>query len=171
MPTHIALLRGVNVGGVQVKMEDLRALCTDAGFSDVRTYIASGNVLFDSDRDESGVKAELEARLKAAYGRSIGVVVRSPAEMRAVVAANPWPERSQTVTVAIFLDAPPPAGALDRAQNVGPNEEMRLGLREIFVFYGDGQGRSKLKIPAAAAGTARNFNTVAKLADMADAKD
>lgn len=171
MPTHIALLRAVNVGGVQVKMEDLRGLCGEAGFSNVRTYIASGNVLFDSDRDEADVKAELEARLKSAYGRAIGVVVRSPAEMRAVVSANPWPERSQTYTVAIFLDAPPPADALDRAQNVGVNEEMRLGSREIFVFYGDGQGRSKLSIPAAAAGTARNFNTVARLADMADAKD
>jgi uncharacterized protein (DUF1697 family) len=171
MPTHIALLRGVNVGGVQIVMEDLRRLCAEAGFTDVRTYIASGNVVLASDLDQAGVKAELEARLKSAYGRVIGVVVRSPEEMQAVMAENPWPERSETFTVAIFLDAPPPAHALDHAQNVGPNEAMRLGRREIFVYYGDGQGRSKLKIPAAAAGTARNFNTVAKLAEMAGATD
>lgn len=169
MPTHIALLRGVNVGGVQIVMEDLRRLCAEAGFTDVRTYIASGNVVFASDLDQAGVKAALESRLESAYGRAVAVVVRSPAEMRAVVAANPWPDRSQTFVVALFLDAPPPADALDHAQNVGPNEEMRLGRREIFVYYGDGQGRSKLKIPAAAAGTARNFNTVAKLAEVAGA--
>jgi Uncharacterized protein conserved in bacteria len=167
MPTHIALLRAVNVGGVQIKMDDLKRLCAEAGFGNVRTYIASGNVILDSDLDEAGVKAELEARLKAAYGRVIGVVIRSPGEMRALAAANPWPDRSPTFTVAIFLDAAPPADALDHATNVGANEEMRLGPREILVFYGDGQGRSKLRIPAAAEGTARNFNTVVKLAEMA----
>lgn len=167
MPTHIALLRGVNVGGVQVRMDDLKRLCAEAGFANVRTYIASGNVVLDSGRDAAFVKAEIEARLKSAYGRAIGVVVRSADEMRAVAAGNPWPERSPTFTVAIFLDEAPPADALDHAENVGDGEEMRLGRREIFVFYANGQGRSKLKIPAAANGTARNFNTVVKLAAMA----
>ena len=69
-------------------------------------------------------------------------------------------------TIAIFLDASPPADALARASGV-KDEQMRLGKREIFVYYGAGIGKSKLNIPAAKSGTARNMNTIAKLAQMA----
>jgi len=86
--------------------------------------------------------------------------------MAAVLAANPFPEAEPKFTYAIFLDAPPPDDALERA--TGRNgERMALGKREIYVNYGAGMGRSKLRIPAAKAGTGRNMNTVAKLAEMA----
>ncbi len=167
MTRYIALLRAVNVGGTgKLPMSELKSMCTDAGFARVETYIASGNVVFDSKAKPSSVKAELEARLLAYFGKPVGVVVRTAAEMRAVLKANPFPEAEPRFTYAIFLDERPPRDALDHA--VGQNDErMSLGDREIFVHYGNGMGRSKLRIPAARAGTARNMNTVAKLAEIA----
>jgi uncharacterized protein (DUF1697 family) len=86
--------------------------------------------------------------------------------MMAVLKANPFPKAKPNFTYAIFLDQRPPRDALDHA--VGRNdEEMRLGDREIFVHYPSGMGRSKLRIPAGKAGTARNMNTIAKLAGIA----
>jgi uncharacterized protein (DUF1697 family) len=167
MATYVALMRAVNVGGTgKLAMADLRALCADAGFARVRTYIASGNVVLDSHAPPSAVKAELEGRLLAHAGKPIGVIVRTAAEMAAVVQANPFPEAAPNRTVVIFLDEPPPPDALDHA-NGQNGEEMRLGAREIFVHYGAGMANSRLRIPAAAAGTGRNMNTVARLAEMA----
>ena len=167
MTKYIALLRAVNVGGTgKLPMSDLKAICADAGCSKVQTYIASGNVVFACDASARKVKSDLEARLRAYAGKPIGVVVRTAAEMAAVVRANPFPKAAPERTVAIFLDAPPPADALARATGV-KNEQMRHGRREIFVHYPDGMGKSRLNIPAAKAGTARNMNTVARLVEMA----
>ncbi|WP_343712064.1 DUF1697 domain-containing protein [Inquilinus sp.] len=167
MTSFVILLRAVNVGGTgKLPMSDLKALCEKAGLTDIRTYIASGNVVCRSDRTEAEVKAAVEAELQTYAGKLVGVLVRSAAEMAQVLAANPFPDAAPNRTVAIFLDAPPPADALDKATGVQA-EEMRLGKREIYVHYGDGMARSKLAIPAAKAGTARNMNTVAKLAEMA----
>jgi uncharacterized protein (DUF1697 family) len=167
MPRYIALLRAVNVGGTgKLPMADLKAICLDAGFTRVETYIASGNVVFESKSAASKVKAELEARLLAYAKKPIGIVLRTAAEMAAVLKANPFPKGEPKFTYAIFLDQRPLRDALEHA--VGQSdEEMRLGAREIFVHYPGGMGRSKLRIPAAKTGTARNMNTIAKLAEMA----
>ena len=167
MTAFIALLRAVNVGGTgKLPMSDLTALCARAGFERVRTYIASGNVVFDSDRSEAQVKSALEAALAAYAGKPVGVMVRTSAEMAAVLAENPFPDAPPNRCMAIFLDHPPPADALDKVTG-RKDEELRLGRREIYVHYGPGMGTSKLKIPAAKAGTARNMNTIAKLVEMA----
>lgn len=167
MAKYVALLRAINVGGTgKLPMSDLKAMCEEAGFAHVQTYIASGNVVFESKAPEAKVKAELEKRLHAYAGKPMGVVVRTAAEMAAVVKANPFPKASPSQAVAIFLDQPPPADALKHAVGVN-DEEMRLGKREIFIHYASGIGKSKLRIPAAKAGTMRNMNTIAKLAKMA----
>jgi len=167
MPTYVALLRAVNVGGTgKIAMSDLKALCADAGFLRVQTYIASGNVVFESKASAAKVKSVLETRLRAHVGAPIGVIVRTEAEMAGVLKANPFTKLSPTYTVAIFLDRAPPADALDRVSGQA-DEKMRLGKREIYVHYPSGQGKSKLRIPAAKAGTARNMNTIAKLVAMA----
>jgi uncharacterized protein (DUF1697 family) len=167
MKVYIALLRAVNVGGTgKLPMAELKAMCEAAGFDQVRTYIASGNVVFAAKGSETQVKATLEAKLEAYAGKKVGVLVRTPAEMKAVLAANPFPEMAPNRTVAIFLDAAPPPDALETVTGAN-GEELRLGRREIYVHYGDGMADSKLKIPAAAAGTARNMNTIARLAEMA----
>ena len=170
MTSFVALLRAVNVGGTgKLPMTELQAMCEAEGFSEVRTYLASGNAVFNSRLSEDLVKAALERRLRAYAGKPVGVLVRTGAQMAAVLAANPFPKAPPNRTVAIFLDRAPPTNALtDLACSNG--EEIRLGTREIYVHYPQGIGGSKLKIKAAGEGTARNMNTVAKLADMAAAR-
>jgi uncharacterized protein (DUF1697 family) len=164
---YVALLRAVNVGGTgKLPMTELRAMCEAAGFFNVRTYIASGNVVFESDRPEPVVKAALERALQAYAGKPVGVMVRTGAEMAAILAANPFTQAAPNRTVAIFLDESPAADALAGITGRG-DEEIALGAREIYVHYGSGMARSKLKIPAARRGTARNMNTVATLAAWA----
>jgi uncharacterized protein (DUF1697 family) len=151
-------------------MSDLKRLCESAGFRAVQTYIASGNVVFDSEQRQADVKAALEEKLRDYAGKPVGVLLRTSHEMAEVLASNPFPEAAGNRTVAIFLDEPPPPDALDKV--VGrEGEELRLGRREIYVHYGDGMGRSKLRIPAAKDGTARNINTVARLASIAAERD
>jgi uncharacterized protein (DUF1697 family) len=147
-------------------MADLKSMCSDAGFTRVQTYIASGNVVFESKAAPARVKAALEARLLAYAGKPVGVVVRTAPEMMAALTANPFPKAEPKYAYAFFLDSRPPHDALDHAAGQR-DEEMRLGEREIFVHYPSGMGRSKLRIPAAKTGTARNMNTVAKLAEIA----
>jgi uncharacterized protein (DUF1697 family) len=171
MTTYVALLRAVNVGGTgRLPMADLKQMCVALGFGSVRTYIASGNVVFRSVKSEAAVKSALEAALAEYAGKPVGVAVRTASEVAAVLKKNPFKGAAASRTVAIFLDEAPPNGALAHASGVS-NEEMRLGTREIYVHYGDGMGTSKLKIPAATRGTARNMNTIAKLAEIAAAID
>lgn len=167
MTVYVALLRAVNVGGTgKLPMAALRAICEALSFARVRTYVASGNVVFESAKSAAAVKVALEKQLHAYAGKPVGVLVRTATEMAAVLKANPFPRAAPNRTVAIFLDETPPKDALKQARGVA-NEEMRLGVREIYVHYGDGMASSKLKIPAAVTGTMRNMNTVAKLAQMA----
>ena len=105
-------------------------------------------------------------QLERHAGYPVGVLVRTAAEMAQVLAANPFPQAAPKRAVAIFLDAPPPADALETIRHRG-DEELELGAREIYVHYGDGMAGSKLVIPAAKAGTARNLNTIARLVEMA----
>lgn len=165
--TFIALLRAVNVGGTgKLPMSDLREMCTELGFEKVTTYIASGNVVFESTLGEAKVKAKLAARLRRYAGKEVGVLVRTAAEMRAVLVSNPHGRFAANLSYAIFLDEAPPTDALTKALG-RVDEEMALGKREIYAAYPSGSGRTKLRIPAAKAGTARNMNTVAKLVELA----
>jgi uncharacterized protein (DUF1697 family) len=166
---YIALLRAVNVGGTgKLPMRDLRSLCSEAGFTKVQTYIASGNVVFTCRKSETQVKALLEASLAEYAGKKIGVFLRTAAEMAGVSADNPFPDAPSNRVMAVFLDAPPPRDTLDHVTG-RKDEQIALGMREIYVNYGEGMGTSKLKIPAAKLGTARNMNTVARLAELAAA--
>jgi uncharacterized protein (DUF1697 family) len=169
MAVFIALLRAVNVGGTgKLPMSVLKDLCERAGCTEVRTYIASGNVVFRSTKSEARIKAALEAHLLDYAGKPVRVLVRTHAEMAAVHAVNPFKKTAPNRTMAIFLDAPPPADAIESATG-RRDEGIALGVREIYVHYGDGMASSKLKIKEAEAGTARNMNTIAKLIALADA--
>src|SRR5579864_7011350 len=91
MTAYAALLRAVNVGGTgKLPMSELRAMCESVGFSNVRTYIASGNVVFESKLPEGSVKAKLERCLEKYAGKPVGVLVRTGAELAAVLAGNPF---------------------------------------------------------------------------------
>ena len=166
MTVYVALLRGVNLGGRVLKMDDLRRIAADLGLDDARTYIASGNLLFRSGKSEKVLKGELEAAIADHMGSRVGVMIRTADELAGVLAANPFGKEAPSYTVAIFLDEPAPAGSAEGAKNVD-GERIALGKRELYVHYPRGQGQSRLAIPAAAQGTARNINTVARLAQLA----
>ena len=167
MHAFIALLRAVNVSGTgKLPMTVLAKLCEEAGLEAARTYIASGNVVFRSASHEAVLKAALMVRLEAYAGKPVGVLIRSGAEMAELVRRNPFPTRAGNRVLVIFLDSATGSSTLDgMTGNTG--EEVGLGPREIYVHYPNGAGQSKLRIPAARDGTARNMNTAAKLADMA----
>lgn len=170
MTTYIALLRAVNVGGTgKLPMAELKTMCESAGFEAVQTYIASGNVVFNSTKSAAQVKAVLETTLQAYAGKPVGVMVRTAAELATVLGSNPFPDAAPNRTVAIFLDAAPAADAIEKISG-RKKEELALGKREIYVHYGEGMGDSKLKIPAAKDGTARNINTISKLVEMGRAR-
>jgi uncharacterized protein (DUF1697 family) len=169
MSRYIVFLRAVNVGGTgKLPMEDLRKLCEAQGYEEVKTYIASGNVVFTSNASKRAVKQGLEGALKAYAKKPVGVVVRTPTEIRTVLEANPFSGKAPSQTVAIPLDRPL---AEDALQGVAGqvDEEVKLGEAEIYVYYASGIGRSKLRIPAAKAGTARNMNTLLKMLELASA--
>lgn len=166
MTRFVALLRAVNLGGDStIRMGELRQWCEDAGLESVRTYIASGNLIFDATGGEAEVKALISGAIRKNTDKTVGVLVRSAGEMQAVLDSNPFPDEPGNRTVAIFLHDAPPKDTVENAKGAR-SEVIKPGKRELYVFYPDGQGRSKLKIPAAAEGTARNMNTVAKLVEL-----
>jgi uncharacterized protein (DUF1697 family) len=166
MPTHIALLRAVNVGGTgKLPMAELRALAEQLEFENPRTYIASGNLVFESALAANKARAKLEAALAAHLGKSIGVVVRSAAELRALLDANPFPDAPSNRVLVSLLNEPVPADWESDVRHKN-GELIVAGKRELYVHYVDGQGASKLRIPAAEAGTARNLNTLRALLEL-----
>ncbi|MGO8152374.1 DUF1697 domain-containing protein [Rhizobium leguminosarum] len=169
MPVYIALLRAVNVGGTgALPMAELKAICEGLGFSDVKTYIQSGNVLFRSDEAEKTVEERLDEALGKKLGKRPGVMVRNRKELDGIAAKAPFPDAKPNFLLVYFLPEKPPSDALEKM--VAPDgEEAKLAGREIYVHYPNGSGRSKLKLPALKPGTSRNLNTVRKLADMAAA--
>ncbi|MBO9574256.1 MAG: DUF1697 domain-containing protein [Sphingobium sp.] len=166
MPRYAAMLRAVNVGGTgKLPMTDLKRMGEEAGFEAVSTYIASGNLVFRSAQGEKAVRAALEKALEVYAGKPVAVHVRTAEELADLVARNPFPDRAPNRVVAILVDGPIPANAIEQARG-RKDEEIALGEREIFVHYGDGMADSRLRIPAGDEGTARNINTLTKLARL-----
>jgi uncharacterized protein (DUF1697 family) len=165
MTAYVALLRAVNVGGRQLKMEDLKRVAGEVGVESPKTFIASGNLLFTSNKAEAVVKKQLEKALTDHMGKPVELMVRTAQELAETVKTNPFEKEPGNRVAAIFFDEAPAADAIKAAKNVA-NERLAPGKREIYVHYPDGQGRSKLKLGTKASGTARNMNTVAKLAEL-----
>ncbi|MFO0745899.1 MAG: DUF1697 domain-containing protein [Myxococcota bacterium] len=175
---RVALLRGVNVGGSRkLLMSDLVAACEAAGCREVETYIQSGNVAFGGgDAAEAKLAARLRAAIAEVSGLDVPVVVRSGAELAALIAANPHlagdPEISADTLHVMFLADHPTAarvGALDPARS--PPDTFAVLGREVFLRCPDGLGRSKLSTAwfdkgLATISTCRNWRTVLRLAEM-----
>lgn len=168
MTAYVALLRGVNLAGrTTLKMADLKAIAAAEGLTKARTFIASGNLLFVSNEPEEALRIRLEARLRAHLSKDVRVMVRSKDEIAAAANANPFGEEPGSNVQVFFLNERPAQDFLASVRNQD-DERIEAGLREVYVAYGKkGIGRSRLKIPAADAGTARNMNTVARLAELA----
>jgi uncharacterized protein (DUF1697 family) len=180
MKSYIALLRGINVGGhKKVAMADLRALVSELGFADVRSLLQSGNLVFRSSaRSAAQIEHLLEAALKKRLALQIDVFVRTAEEWEALVTQNPLraeAERDPSHFVAVLFKQAPPAEKVKelRAAITGP-EVVRAKGREAYIVYPDDMGHSRLtnaliekKLGTRA--TARNWNTVLKLRDLASA--
>lgn len=170
MATYVALLRAVNVGGTgALPMATLRRACADLGFVEPQTLGAAGNAVFDADLAEAEVKRRLERRLAELAGQPIAVLVRTGAEVAAVGAGNPFPQAPGNFVYSLFLPQAPAPADVAAARGL-QDERLQPGAREIYIAYPNGMGRSKLILPASRVGTARNLNTVAKLAAMAAAR-
>ena len=160
------MLRAVNVAGTgKLPMAELKAIGLGCGFSNVRTFIASGNLLFDSDLAEAEVAERVADGVAAFFGKPVPVFVRSAAEMAAVAAGNPFADDKPSRVMAHFIADPPSAAMLAEARDVA-GERMALGPRMIYVSYGEGIGKTRLKLPAVRHGTARNLNSVARMAEL-----
>jgi uncharacterized protein (DUF1697 family) len=166
---YVALLRGVNlIGKSSLRMTDLKAIAHDLGLEGARTYIASGNLLFSSDKPEEKLRLMLEKDLRKHMGKEVRVMLRTADEMDEVVKTNPFTDRPARNVQAFFMNEAPPKNLLATIRNKADDEHVAAGSREVFVAYGErGIGRSRIRIPAAEVGTARNMNTVARLADLA----
>ena len=165
----IALLRGINVGGTGIlPMKELAGLCSGLGFESVRTYIQSGNVVFESGSSEGAIRSCMEKALAVKMGKKIDVVVRTSEEMRLVLSRNPFPDQEGAKVAVAFLGEPPPKHLMREVIAPG-GEQVQRGTREIYVYYPNGMGRSKLKLHLnGATTTVRNINTIAKLVAMTE---
>lgn len=171
MSTHVALLRGVNVGGVRVPMARLRELAADLGWSDVATHLNSGNLLLSTDESTTVVGERLEKALRAEFGRPLPVLVRTPAELEAALAAaRPlFPEADEKRLHLAFLSADPGKDADEKLGEVPPEEHARASTgTEMVLHYPQGLGRSKLTLDLlerrlGVTATVRGLGTVAGL--------
>jgi uncharacterized protein (DUF1697 family) len=158
------LLRGVNVGSAnRLAMKDLAAMCEKLGYTSVKTLILSGNVVFQANVGKASVQQALEGALAKHMGKPIAVIVRDRAALAAALAQNPFRTQDPSKVLVIFCADPLPKNIL--AGVVAPGgEQLFATTQEIYVYYPDGMGRSKLKLPKVeCAVTARNINTVARL--------
>ncbi len=173
MPTTIALLRGINVGGKSIKMAALREIISTLGFTNPRTLLQSGNAVFESEtQDPAQIAAQLEHGIKEHLGLDVRVMIRSPRELDAIIAGNPFPDQAEAdpshLLVTFLADAPGEAAVAALKSGYSGPESIAISGREAYLYYPAGVGHSKLtnvyiEKQLGTAGTARNWNTVLKL--------
>lgn len=175
MRRHVALLRAVNVGGRKLPMAALRELCEGLGWREVSTYIQSGNVLFSADAKPPSLETALEKAIAEQFPLEVPVIVRTAAQWARYAEAGPFPKAARDEPSRLMLlvsKAPPAAGAEEAIQaKAAAGEAVRRAGDALWIHYPEGAGRSKLtpSLIDRAVGspaTARNYRTVAKLAEM-----
>jgi uncharacterized protein (DUF1697 family) len=178
MTTYIGVLRAINLGSHnKIAMRDLRAMLEKIGLEDPKTLILSGNIVFKS---ASGSVEQVERLLETASTRHLGVTtdyfVRTAKEWQAIVDANPFPKQAKDDPARLVMmclrDAPSPAQVKALQAAIKGPEMVKASGRQAYIVYPDGQGRSRLTIQViekhlATRGTARNWNTVLKLGELA----
>lgn len=177
MTAFVALLRAVNVGGNNlIKMADLKAICEGLGFTDVKTLLQSGNVVFKAKGSDKSVGKKLADAIEKSHGFRPAIMVRTADEIADAMKRNPFraeEKRDPTHLVIAFMADPPTSGAKERVAAVKvATERLHLSGRELHAHYACGQGTSKVTnaIVERALGvpcTARNWNTVTKLLNLA----
>lgn len=169
MTSQVALLRGVNLGKRKVIMSELREVCEGAGFKHVRTLVASGNLVLDARLTGGKLEAKLEQVILDGLGLKTDVFVRDADQLDMIIAANPFKafaKATPNFLVVNFMRGPASAAEMEAMKaSALTGEEVKQGQDCLYIKFPKGQGPSKLKLPKL--GTARNWNTVTKLAAMA----
>jgi uncharacterized protein (DUF1697 family) len=179
MTVVISMLRGVNVGGHnKVKMDALRALYESMKLREAQTYVQSGNVIFRTDeRDIARLAKRIEDGIERKLGFRPDVILRTATEMREVIARNPFAKRrgiEPSKLLVSFLASDPGAEAREKVRQMKCDpEELRIEGREMYIYFPNGVGRSKLSLvrlekTLKTPGTARNWNSVTKMLEMAE---
>jgi uncharacterized protein (DUF1697 family) len=173
---RVALLRGINVGGRNaVPMVELRSLCHELGWTDVHTFIQSGNVVFRAAAPPSDLERDLEQAIDAAFGMTIPVIIRTAAEWQLYIGGNPFPDASRSepnrVMLALSKDMPNPDAAAALQARANSSERVVLEGGALWVHFGDGAGKSKLSTAlfdrlVGSPVTMRNWRTVVKLGEL-----
>jgi uncharacterized protein (DUF1697 family) len=177
--TYISLLRGINVSGQKIiRMEELRKMYEGLKLSNVRTYVQSGNVLFDCIQQDAGeLTRQIETALESTLGSAVRVFIRDGNDLQRIIAGNPFLKMTDTNLSKLhvtFLYDTPPATALSSLNKAGDHaDDLFISKNDIFLHCPDGYGRTKLsnaffekklKVPA----TTRNWKTVHALFEMAN---
>jgi uncharacterized protein (DUF1697 family) len=175
MTSHIALLRGVNVGGNVLRMEHVRAVLTNLGLADVKTYLQSGNVLFTAPRPAAKLAQLIEAELGGEARLPVSVIIRTPAQLGRIIDANPFLKEAgvdaRTLHVTFLADRPPKPGLAALGAVKSGADRWHAAGTEIYLHCPDGYGRTKLNNTAierllSVRATTRNWNTVKALYEM-----
>jgi uncharacterized protein (DUF1697 family) len=167
--TYIAFLRGVNLGpSNKISMPELRATAEDLGYTDVATYINSGNLIISSPKKAATVEREISDAIKKTFGRPIDVTVRTPAQLEKILAENPYPDGNPSQVTVAFLTKTPAADAKEKVAAVAKDyEPFTFSGQQVYVNYSKGIGRSKLAEKfsdiVGVSSTVRNIRTVEKV--------
>jgi uncharacterized protein (DUF1697 family) len=171
---YVAFLRGINLGPTnRVSMPELRAMATELGYTDVATYINSGNLILSSTKKAGELERELSAAIKQRFGTDTDVAVRTPAQLRRILADNPYPDGSPSqVTVAFLTKAAGPGAKEKVAEMATDAEPFTFAGTEVYVHYSNGLGKSKLaerfSSVIGVSSTVRNINTVSKVLALSE---
>jgi uncharacterized protein (DUF1697 family) len=178
MPVYLSMLRGVNVGGHnKISMSELCELYAALKFEDPRTYVQSGNIIFRAkEADESTLAKKIQSSIEKKFGFHPEVVLRTTSDMRKVMAANPFAKRANiepNKLLVDFLVTEPSAEVQEKIAAIQASpEELHLVGRELYIYFPDGIGRSKL-VPVLdrilkTSATGRNWNSVVKMLEIAE---
>ena len=178
MSVIISLLRSVNLAGHnKVKMEELRALYESLGFTDVQSYIQSGNIVFRTkSQDLARLSRKIEDEIDRRFGFRTHVILRTPSDLQSVLAKNPFARRPGMEPGRLLIDflvREPSREALDKGRKLKTDlEELRIDGRELYMYFPNGMARPKISWGAVekvlnTPGTGRNLNTVRKLLEIA----
>lgn len=182
MPVYVSMLRGVNIGGHnKIKMEALRALYESLGFQNTQSFIQSGNVVFRTkERNSAKLSMQIGDAIERKFGFRPQVLLRTTSELREVISANPFATRKgldPSKLAVSFLELGPDDDIRNKllAIECAP-EELHAHGRELYIYFPNGMARPKLSMTKVertvkTACTARNWNTVQKLLEMAAAME
>jgi uncharacterized protein (DUF1697 family) len=167
--TYVAFLRGVNLGpSNKISMPALRAMAEDLGYTDVVTYINSGNLIIRSTKQAVTVERDISDAIKKTFGRPIDVTVRTSAQLKKILAENPYPDSNPSQVTVAFLTKMPARDAKDKVAAVAADyEPFTFAGQQVYVNYSHGLGRSKLAEKfsdiVGVSATVRNIRTVEKV--------